>query len=139
MQLLITTIFAFTTYLFIAVLFFITGYNFHKIRVARRQKMELEAAHTGVHRHDVPETTQIVDGKRYSSMDSKCIAQGSTMLGWAWLMRSNNNNYYMISQSILGQGIFPQTQEQAIAFHTSCSVREVPFDKAFPGVKIQDA
>ena len=121
----------------------IWGWQAHKVRIIRQineTTEKLKSDHIGPHRHDVPETTQVVNNKRYSSLDSKCIAQGSTMIGWAWLMQTNNNNYFIIATTVVGlQGIFPQTQEEAIAFYTSCAIREVPFEQVFPGVKIQDA
>ena len=139
---LLAGVLGFSTGLLFGIFCFAVGYQFHKIRTPRQINKAAELAkkeHEGPHKHDVPETTQIVNGMRYSSMDSKCIAQGVTMLGWAWLMQTNNNNYFLI-QTMLGvQGLTPLTQEQAIAFHTSCDVREVPFEKAFPNVKIQDA
>lgn len=137
---LLTILFTVVIFVVVTIFSFLTGYNFHKFRELRRQRLEHEAAHTGPHRHEVPETTQIVNGKRYSSMDSKCIAQGSTIMGWAWLMQTNNDNYFIISHTFFGlQAIIPQTLEEAIAFHTSCGIREVSFEQAFPGSKIQDA
>lgn len=125
--------------LFFGLLCFVTGYNFRKIRELRRQKAEHDKAHTGPHKHDIPEVTQIVEGKRYSSLDSKCIAQTQTMFGWGWLMKTQHNNYFIILEMMGLISIQPQSQEEAIKLHTSSSVREVPFELAFPGEKIQDA
>lgn len=122
--------------IFVLSFMFAWGYKF-KGNLVKAQHIK---EHTGPHKHPVPETTQIIGGKRYSSMDSKCIAQGATAMGWAWLMQTNNNNYFIIAQTILGlQGIFPQSKEEAIAFHTSSNIREVSFEQAFPNEKVIDA
>lgn len=88
----------------------------------------------------VPEFAQVIEGKRYNTMDAHCIAQGSVMFGWMWLMQTQKNNYFVLTVNMFGVGeITVRTQDQAIQFFTQAPKREVKFEDAFPDVKIVDA
>jgi hypothetical protein len=88
----------------------------------------------------VPEITQILNGKRYSSLDAKCIAQGMSGFLYTWLMQTNKNNFFLI-QSFFGATVqlTPIEQPLALQFHAALAFHEVPFEKAFPDVEVTDA
>lgn len=87
----------------------------------------------------IPEIAKILDGKRYSSLDAKCIAQGMNGFIYTWLMQTNKNNFFLI-QNFMGLiQIVPIESPIAIQFHTALTFHEVPFEKAFPDVEVTDA
>src|SRR5260370_39527524 len=94
----------------------------------------------------VPEITNIVEGKRYSTLDAKCIAQGLwAMFFYVWLMQTNKNNFFIVQIPSLGSidssfaSITPCDQETAIKFFSNLTLREVKFEQAFPNIEVSDA
>lgn len=110
-----------------------TGVEFHKIREGRKSLVVAETS------QPVPEFADVIEGKRFSTLDAKCIAQGNSLLGWVWLMRTSHDNFFVVMSTPLGLTLGPRTQEQAIQFFTQAPKREVKFEEAFPGVKVVDA
>lgn len=110
--------------------------NFRKYRAERRAKekpVEIETS------RQVPEFAQVIEGKRYSTLDAHCIAQGAGFFGWWWLMQTQRNNYFTVVESPFGTNIGVRSKEDAIQFFTTAPKREVKFEDAFPDVKIIDA
>lgn len=96
----------------------------------------------------VPEIVKVAEGKRYSSLDANCIAQGIWFGGilYCWLMQTNKNNFFLVGQNIGdGELIGPatvgtvQTLEDAIKFYEQLTLQIVPFETVFEGKRIIDA
>jgi hypothetical protein len=136
MQYLVTGIFAFISYLLIAIIAFGTGYNFYKIRSLRKVASEVTVKFNPM---PVPEFSQIINEKRYSTLDSKCLAQSLTLFGRIWLCKSSHGNYFSVGVTPFGIAIGPLEEKEAIQFFTASSKREVSFEDAFPNVHVVDA
>lgn len=89
----------------------------------------------------IPNYIDIIEGKRYSTLDSKCIATSETRHGKSWLFRTTNNAFFTASRNSLGYfvGIIPLNQEQAVTLFSNAQKKEVDFKDAFPNVKVTDA
>lgn len=94
----------------------------------------------------VPDITRIVNEKRYSSLDAKCIAQGMVgMIAYGWLMQSNNNRFFMIYQGFMN-GTFHgvplieaiEDFQYAKKCYELCMHQLVPYEQVFD-VKVVDA
>jgi len=110
----------------------ITAATYKVIKARRERKTPKDS-------YPVPEIIEVIDGMRYSSLDAKCISEGPIFLGWGWLMRSTHDNFFTILQTLSVVSITPVSQEHAIKIFSNVSKHHVPFEQAFPDVKIIDA
>jgi hypothetical protein len=96
-----------------------------------------------------PEITKVVEGKRYSTLDSKLIARGLTFgfltpPTYNWLFRTSRSNFFIASTWATDnhnptpgiQGIDVQT---AIKFFETLAFQEVSYSDAFPDQPVVDA
>jgi hypothetical protein len=120
--------------LLIFIVSFKAGFEYHTYQHRRAQFKQIDTT------RPVPEFADVIEGKRFSTLDAKCIAQGYSLLGWMWLMRTSHNNFFVVTVNMFGvHAITPRNQQEAIQFFTQAPKREVKFEEAFPDVKVIDA
>jgi hypothetical protein len=95
----------------------------------------------------VPETSKIIGGKRYSSLDANCIASGSVnIVAYGWLMQTSKGSFFLVAQGFLG-GILVgpphvstfENDEQVKAYYEGMTFQLVPYETVFPGSRVVDA
>jgi hypothetical protein len=97
----------------------------------------------------VPEITKVIEAKRYSSMDAKCVAQGLVgILAYGWLMQTNKGNFFLVYQ---GRGLLDgslmgpihvmamNTPKEIQEYYEKMTFQIVPFETVFPNQKVSDA
>jgi len=92
----------------------------------------------------------VIDRKRYTTKDATIIASDEYCDGHfsertgqnQWLLKTKKGSYFLQTQT-QWQGerdsIIPCTLEEAIYHYEYLPVHEVEFEKAFPGVEIEEA
>src|SRR6266702_3003723 len=101
-------------------------------------------------RKPIPELIKVVDGKKYSTLDSKLIAQGF-MIGFltpptfSWMFRTQKDNYFIVSMwavnglKVNAPNVHPVGKELAVLMFQSLPFQDVEYSEAFPDQPIVDA